>query len=251
VITEISFSNGGAMGMPRVAAILGALAVVSAVGVLPAQVAGAQSPSTTVTIPTNNSTVSGTSQLLDAAASSGASQVRYEITGGSRTDSVVATATPTYYGWLALWNTTTVANGSYNLQSVASFAGGVNVTSPAVAITVNNAPPSTIMLLPANGSTMDTTNSVAWDAVASPGVTTVTFVATPTAPGFVPETIPATPTIFGWVAIISTGGPPCSGCVPISVPLSIQSVAAYSGGTSGTSQPVNATLIIHVPDVGL
>jgi hypothetical protein len=237
--------------MPRIPFILGALALVAAMSVLPAQVASAQSPSTMVTIPTNNVTVSGTSQLLDAAASSGASQVRYEITGGGRTDSVVATATPTYYGWLAQWNTTTVANGGYSLQSVASYAGGVTVTSPAVTITVDNAPPSTVVLVPASGATMDTTNRVAWDAVASSGVTAVTFVATPTAPGFVPETISATPTIYGWVAIISTGGPPCSGCVPISVPLSIQSVASYSGGTSGTSQPVNATLIIHVPDGGL
>jgi hypothetical protein len=180
--------------------------------------------------------------------SSGANQVRYEITGGSLTDSVVATATPTYFGWLAQWNTTTVANGSYNLQSVASYAGGVTVTSPAVTITVNNAPPSTVVLIPANGATMDTINSVVWDAVASPGVTTVTFMATPTAPGFVPESITATPTIYGWVAIISTGGPPCSGCIPISVPLSIQSVASYSSGVSGTSQPVTATLTIHVPE---
>ena len=90
-----------------------------------------------------------------------------------------------------------------------------------------------------------------WDAVASPGVTTVSFVATPTAQGFVPETYPATPTIYGWIAIISKGVLPCSGCVPIPVPLSIQSVASYSGGVSGTSQPVNATLIIHVEISGL
>ena len=238
------------MGIPKVAAISVALAVVAAMNVLPVQVASTKGRSTTVIIPTNTNTVAGTSQVLDAVASSRARQVRYQITGGSLTDSVIATATPTYYGWVALWNTTTVANGSYSLQSVASYARGVTVTSPAISITVVNAPPKTTVLIPANGATMDTTNMVVWDAVASPGVTTVSFVATPTAPGFVPETIPTTPTIYGWIAIISTGGPPCSGCDPVSVPLSIQSVASYLGGVSGTSQPIDATEIIHVP-VGL
>ncbi len=235
------------MRIPRVAVVSGVLALVVAMSVLPVQVASAKSWSTTVLIPTDNYAVSGTSQLLDAAASSGASQVRYQITGGSLTDSVIATATPTYYGWLALWNTTTVANGSYSLQSVASYGRRANVTSPAVTITVNNAPPNTVVLIPVSGATMDTTNMVVWDAVASPGVTTVSFVATASPPGFGTETYAATPTIYGWIAIISTGGPPCSGCNPFPVPLSIQSVATYTGGVSGTSLPVNATLILHLP----
>ena len=238
------------MGMPRVVVVSGVLALVVAIAVFPVQVASARSRGTTVTIPTNSYTVSGTSQLLDAAASSGASQVRYEITGVGLTDSVIATATPTYYGWLALWNTTTVANGSYSLQSVASYARGGSATSPAVTITVNNAPPNSVVLIPVAGTTMDTTNEVVWDAVASPGVTTVSFVATAGAPGLGTETYPATATIYGWIAIISTGGPPCSGCSPVPVPLSIQSVATYTGGVTGTSQTVNATLVIHVP-VGL
>jgi hypothetical protein len=44
--------------------------------------------------------------------------VQYELTGESLNDTVVATATPTIYGWLATWNSTTVANGTYTLQSV-------------------------------------------------------------------------------------------------------------------------------------
>ena len=51
-------------------------------------------------------------------------QVKYEITGGTLNDSVIATATPTIYGWIALWNTTGVANGTYTLQSVASLNRG-------------------------------------------------------------------------------------------------------------------------------
>ena len=238
------------MAISKVALAVSALTLAAAISLVPVRVASAQSLGTAVTIPTNVYTASGTSQLLDAAASPSASHVQYEITGGTLTDSVIATATPTYYGWLALWNTTTVANGTYALQSVASYSGGNSVTSAPVTIIVNNPPPSTVVLVPASGATMDTTNEVVWDAVASPGVTTVSFVATASAPGLGTETYTATPTIYGWIAIISTGGPACSGCSPVPVPLSIQSVATYTGGASGTSQTVNATLIIHVP-VGL
>ncbi len=51
---------------------------------------------------------------------------------------LIATATPTIYGWLASWNTTTVPNGPYTLQSVASYAGGVSGTSAPITITVGN-----------------------------------------------------------------------------------------------------------------
>jgi YVTN family beta-propeller protein len=95
-------------------------------------------PSTDVVIPSNNATVSGTSQVLDAAASSGVTQVQYEISGGTLTDSVIATATPTIYGWIALWNTMGVADGTYTLNSVASYADGVSGTSPPISLTVDN-----------------------------------------------------------------------------------------------------------------
>ena len=51
-------------------------------------------------------------------------------------DDVIATGTPTLYGWLAGWNTTGVANGTYTLQSVR--VRGVTGTSPPVTITVSN-----------------------------------------------------------------------------------------------------------------
>ena len=73
--------------------VSGALILAAAVTLLPVGVAGAQTPSTFVAIPSNNATVSGTSQILDAGASSGVTQVQYEITGGTLNDSVIATAT--------------------------------------------------------------------------------------------------------------------------------------------------------------
>ena len=41
-------------------------------------------------------------------------KVVFELNG-----QVIATATPTIYGWLAQWNTTNVASGIYDLVSVA------------------------------------------------------------------------------------------------------------------------------------
>jgi hypothetical protein len=53
-------------------------------------------------------------------------------------DLVIAEARPTVYGWYAPWNTTTVPNGTYTLQSVASYASGQSGTSAPITITVNN-----------------------------------------------------------------------------------------------------------------
>ena len=64
-------------------------------------------------------------------------KVQYELTGGTLNDAVIATATPTIFGWLAGWDTTTVPNGTYTLKSVASYAGGVAGTSPGVTVTVS------------------------------------------------------------------------------------------------------------------
>lgn len=96
-------------------------------------------PTTSVLIPSNNATVSGT-QLLDAGSVSGVTQVQFEVSGGpsNLNDQVVASGSSTPYGWLANWNTKTVPNGAYTLQSVASYGGEVSGTSPPVTVTVSN-----------------------------------------------------------------------------------------------------------------
>ena len=209
------------------------------------QDAGASPPSTGVTIPTNNGTVSGTSQLLDAVASPTASRVQYEITGGALANQVVAAGIPTYYGWLAQWNTTTVANGTYALQSVASYSGAGSVTSAPITIVVNNAAPATSVIIPANGAMIDTSGSVVLDAVASPGVTSVSI--SMTAQGAT-LTFTATPTIFGWIAHSTAFTQADCGnqCVQVTLPVSIQSTASYASGLSGTSTVVNTTALIWV-----
>ena len=220
------------MLISRVAGVSGGLLLAAAMTLLPVEVAGAQTPSTFVGIPSNNATVSGTSQILDAGASSGVTQVQYEISGGTVTDSVIATATPTIYGWLAKWNTTTVANGTYTLQSVAT-SKGMSGTSAPVTITVNNPTPSTAVVIPSNNATVSGTSQIL-DAGASSGVTRVQYEITG---GTLTDSViaTATPTFYGWLALWNTTS-------VANGTYSLKSVAAYSGGVTGTSSGVTVTV---------
>ena len=189
-------------------------------------------PSTTVGLPSNGATVSG-GQWLDASASRGVTKVVYELTGGTLNQAVIATATPTIVGWLAGWDTTTVPNATYTLQSVASYPGGVSGTSSPVTITVNNAPPSTVVGLPSNGATV---SGGQWlDASASRGVTKVVYELTG---GTLNRAViaTATPTIVGWLAGWDTTTVPNG-------TYTLESDASYAGGVSGTSAPV--TIIVN------
>ena len=64
--------------------------------------------------------------------------MQYVVTGGSLSDHVVGTAVATMYGWIPVWDTTAVPNGSYMLQSVATQTGGTTAMSPGIAVTVKN-----------------------------------------------------------------------------------------------------------------
>ena len=81
----------------------------------------------------NGATVSE-SIWLDAAASSPVSiaSVTFEVSGGSISHQLAGTGVPTLYGYIGGWDTRDVPNGIYALQSVATYPGGVSVTSPAV-----------------------------------------------------------------------------------------------------------------------
>lgn len=204
------------MRSSRVFVVTAALALATAMSMLPAQAASAQPPITQVVVPSNGATVSGTQVVLDATTSAGVTQVKFELTGGTLNDQVVATATPTIYGWIARWDSTTVVSGTYTLQSVAT-SGGSSGTSPGISITVSNgAPTMSFVLPPPNGGTVSGTQAV-FDAVGPAGVTSVQFAYSaigdaygnfnPGCPatGLVPEykyicTVSATPTIYGWIA---------------------------------------------------
>lgn len=120
------------MRSSRVFVIMGSLAMAAAVSLVPGEAATAPPPNTKVVLPSNGTTVSGTQVELDAAASSDVTQVQFGLTGGTQDGSVVATATMTPDGWLTEWDSTTVANGTYSLESVATSSGGQTSTSPGI-----------------------------------------------------------------------------------------------------------------------
>jgi predicted Zn-dependent protease len=192
-------------------------------------------PTTSVIIPSNNAMTAST-QLLDAAASSGVSQVQYEVSGGpsNLSDQVVATATPTFYGWLANWNTTSVPNGTYTLQSVASYSGGVSGSSSPITIAVNNPPPTTSVIIPSNNAT--TAGTQLLDAAASSGVSQVQYEVSGGPSNLSDQVVAtATPTLYGWLANWNTTSVPNG-------TYALQSVASYAGGLTGTSSPDTITV---------
>jgi hypothetical protein len=131
-------------------------------------------PTTSVLVPATGASVSGTSVTLDAnaTAASGATvaKVQFALTGGTLTKSLVATASPTIYGYVATWNSTGVPSGTYTLQSLATDSLGNSTYSAGISITVNNAtPPTTAVIVPATGASVSGT-SVTFDATACPRI---------------------------------------------------------------------------------
>ena len=194
-----------------------------------------QAPITAVLIPSGGAGVSGTSSLVDATASSpnGVASVTFEISGGSLSDHVIATANPTIYGWLAQWDTTTVPNGGYTLQSVVTDKLGLVTTSSPVSITVANAAPTTTILIPSNQANQSGTAVV--DASASTHVTHVQFELSPLSTMSFHLIATGVPTIYGWLAQWDTTTVPDG-------TYALESVASYAGGVSGTSSAVLMTI---------
>ena len=192
-----------------------------------------QPPTTSVLIPSAGASLSGGAALLDASASSalGIASVTYEVSGNGLTDKVIATGTPTLYGYLAQWNTTAVPNGIYSLVSVATDTVAETTTSASVSITVDNAPPTTAVLIPSTGTTQSGTTALL-DANSSANVTTVTYELSG-GPSNLSDQVIATgsPTYYGWLAQWNT-------TAVLNGSYSLVSVASYLNGVSTTSAPV-------------
>ncbi len=131
-------------------------------------------PTTAVVKPAANSALQGTGAVLDASASDNVSvkSVQYVISGGTYSKSVIGTATPTYLGYLYIWNTKSVPDGNYNLQSLATDEAGNSTYSAAISISVDNTPPTTAVTAPVNGKTL--TGTAALKATASDDVSVKT-----------------------------------------------------------------------------
>jgi hypothetical protein len=94
-------------------------------------------PVSDVVKPTTNEQLEGRQYLAaTASASLGIKKVLFRITGDGQT--LVEHAVVFPYGWLGSWNTTTVANGTYTVQSVAYGVTGQVTTSPGVVVHVKN-----------------------------------------------------------------------------------------------------------------
>jgi polyvinyl alcohol dehydrogenase (cytochrome) len=192
---------------------------------------------TSVLVPSNGAFLAG-SQTLDASASgsSGVTKVEFHLTGGMLNDTLIATATPSSYGWLASWDTTTVPDGTYTLQSVAYDGSGNSARSLGVSINIDNnhTPPTTSVLVPSNGATLLGSQTLDASASGNFGVTKVEFHLTG---GMLNDTLiaTATPSSYGWLAnwdttTVSDGT------------YTLQSVAYDGGGDTGVSPGISVTV---------
>ncbi len=193
------------------------------------------SPTTSVIIPSNGADFGG-SQILDAAASDnvGVDKVEFHVTGGSLNDALIATATPTQYGWLAGWDTTTVPDGTYTLQSVAYDTAGNSTHSAGISITVDNTPPTTSVLIPSNGASLTGTQTLDASASDNVGVTKVEFHLTG---GSYNDNLIATAslTYYGWLASWATTTVPDGN-------YTLQGVAYDAAGNSAHSAGISITV---------
>jgi hypothetical protein len=197
-------------------------------------------PTTKILIPSSGATLSGTSAVLDATASSpDGAPISVKFTGSGALNGVfgsLGTATPTLYGYIFVWNTTSVPNGTYTLQSVVTdVAGNYEYSTGVVSVTVANPAPTTAVLVPSGGASVSGTSSLL-DASTSANVTYVAFELSGGTINGEQLIATATPTYYGWLAEWNTTSVPNG-------TYKIQSVASYSRYFSGgTSAPVTITV---------
>jgi hypothetical protein len=194
-------------------------------------------PTTAVLIPSSGASFSGTSSVLDATAASSdgipITNVKFTISGGAYDQAVIGTATPTLYGYIFIWNTLSVPNGIYTLESLVTDAVGNSDPSAEISVTVANSPPTTALLIPSSGASVSGTSSLV-DATASANVARVDFeLSGGTLSNQVITT--GTPSIYGWLAAWNTTTVPNG-------TYTLQSVASYPGGVSSTSPGITITV---------
>jgi hypothetical protein len=196
-------------------------------------------PTTRILIPSSGATLSGTSAVLDATASSpDGAPISVKFTGSGALNGVfgsLGTATLTLYGYIFVWNTTSVPNGTYTLQSLVTDVAGNYEYSTGVSVTVANPTPTTAVLIPSGGASVSGTSSLL-DASASANVTYVAFELSGGTINGEQFIATATPTIYGWLAEWNTTSVPDG-------TYKVQSVASYSQYFSGgTSAPLTITV---------
>lgn len=186
----------------------------------------ASPPGTTILIPSNGASLSGT-VTLDASAA-GAAGVKFYLFGGSCFGCLIGTAAPTIYGWIATWNSTMVSNGSYLVVAQAT-SGTSNANSQPVSITVAN--PTTRVLIPSNGASLTGTTTLDASATNASGVKFYLFGGS----CFACLIGTATPTTYGWISIWNTA-------TVANGSYTLFSQATAKGGTTGLSPAVSINI---------
>ena len=96
-------------------------------------------PVTSMLSPKNGATLRGRLWLVASASDiSGVTKVDFHLTGGMLHSALIATGTSTRIGWLAGWNSGTVPNGTYKLQTVAYDSARKSGQSTSITVTVAN-----------------------------------------------------------------------------------------------------------------
>jgi hypothetical protein len=129
-------------------------------------------PSVAISAPAAGATLSGTTTVSASASDNiGVAGVQFKL------DGVNLGAEDTTSPYSVSWNTTTAANGSHSLTTVARDAAGNTTTSAAVPVTVSNdtTAPTVSMSAPAGGATVSGTLSVTASASDNVGVVGVQF----------------------------------------------------------------------------
>ena len=94
-------------------------------------------PEATMVLPANAATVSG-NVVLDAAPVGDVSSIVFVASGGTSKKVQIATGKPSLAGYGAVWTSSNLANGTYQIAAVAYSSQGKKSTSPPVTVTVNN-----------------------------------------------------------------------------------------------------------------
>ena len=179
--------------------------------------------------------------VLDATATglSPIKSVTFELSGNGVADHVVGTANLTLYGWIAKLDLTSVASGTYTLQSVATDGTEAPATSAGVSVAVVNAPPVTTVLQPTAGAQL--VGGGTWLGASATGQHSISKVQFEISGGSVSDQVIATgvPTAYGYLTAFDSSNFPNG-------TYTIRSVATDSQGLTGTSAPVSIT-IANVP----